>query len=322
MNTPLTVAGAALALALSACASTPGESEATGATAEMPNTEIYLASLTQQDGAWRLGELRNVSNNPHYDNQPSFLPDGNAFLYASADENGKTDIWRYRIDVATKERLFSSPAKSEYSPKLAPGGAAISYIQEDEAGDVTRVHRRNADGVGEGEPVADFAPLGYYAWLDGGAALGVYYRSEPGSLYRVEVESGETTLLHDDIGRALEADPAGAHLWFVSPVAAPADDVEAGAPETAFRLMRYDSDGGDIAALFDLPPGGQDFALALNDDGEATGVFATDGTTILFRDFNDDGWTRLPEPLGGLRNATRIAVSPDRRRIAVVQEAE
>ena len=40
------------------------------------NTEIYLAELDVSAQPMIKGPLTNISNNPGYDSQPSFLPDG------------------------------------------------------------------------------------------------------------------------------------------------------------------------------------------------------------------------------------------------------
>jgi hypothetical protein len=170
-------------------------------------------------------------------------------------------------------------------------------------------------GSEEGAPVADFAPLGYYAWLDGGSALGVYYRSEPGSLNRVEVATGATTLLREAIGRALQADPAGDSLWFTEIV--PGD-----VPQ--FRLAHYRSSTGDITEMFLLPGGAQDLAVEFDSAGAATGIFSASGSTLFWRPLggaDDQEWI----PVGDLSqfniaSGTRVAVSADGALIAIVGE--
>lgn len=311
---------ALLALMLAACASAPKEAAPAVAVADIPDTDIYLGKLSHSDKGWKIGFLRNASNGPHYDNQPFFLPGSAAFLYVSAGENTKTDIWRYRIENAKKEMLFSTPTVSEYSPRLEPDGRYISFIQENEAGDVTRVHERRADGVGASAPVSDFEPLGYYAWLDGGDALAVYYRTEPGTLYRLDLDSGKKTVLNKAIGRGLHSDPKGEFLWFTEIIA---DDKGA---DPAFRLTRYQSSTGAMKPLFDLPAKATDFAVIFDHAGRAEGAFASNGTRIFYRPFSGkDGDKGDWAPVAMLNdtplyNASRIAVSDDHRWIAVVQE--
>ncbi|HXI87847.1 MAG TPA: hypothetical protein VNH64_10340 [Parvularculaceae bacterium] len=292
------------------------------APAQMPDTEILVASLSWRGSRPQLHKPYNATNHKGYDNQPWFLPGADAFLFVSEGESGKTDIWRYDIKSKKRRRLFFSPKVSEYSPRLAPDGARISYVQENEAGDMTRVSAHSLDGADEGAPIINFAPLGYYAWLDGGAALAVYYRSEPARLYRVDIASGDQTLLYENIGRALQSDATGAHLWFTAaPVDAGAN--AGGSPPASFTLMRYDSATGSIAKLFELPAGDEDYAVAFSKSGSPLGVFAASGGAIYFRTLDenegDSAWERVVELSSAkIGNATRLAVSDDLKWIAIV----
>lgn len=302
-------------LALLAACATPGASDSAPpqvASPDNPDTDIFVGGLSFDGGAPVVGGISNVTARVGYNNQPSFLPGEAAFYYVAEGDSGKTDIRLHDIARSASQPVFTSTDRSEYSPKRTPDGAHLSYIQESPDGDVTRVYQRPLDGSGDGAAVADFAPLGYYAWLDDGAALGVYYRSEPGSLYRVDAASGATTLLHDNIGRALAADRNGAHLWFTEII-----DGE----KPLFRLMRYDSASGEIVSLFDLPPGAQDFALVSNDHGAADLVFSAEGATLYWRSLGEKaGEWRKAADLAGVKNATRIAVSDDLKWVAIVAE--
>jgi hypothetical protein len=300
-----------VALLLAACAATPDAPAPVVAAPDIPDTEIFLGRLARSAGGMSVFDLVNVTNHAGYDNQPYFLADGDAFYYVSAGESGKTDIRLYNLARGASPAVFVSPDKSEYSPKEAPGGG-LSYIQENPAGDVTRVHRRK-DGAAIA--VADFAPVGYYAWLDGGAALAVYYRTEPGSLYRVEVKSGAPSLLREAIGRPMQADAAGRLLWFAA--------IDAEDP-SAFRLTRYDVLSGAIVDLFAMPEGGEHFAIDFDAAGVALGVFSAGGSTLYRRSLEQGdakGWVVVGD-LGsaGVANASRIAVSLDGARIAIVGE--
>jgi hypothetical protein len=310
-----------LMLAMLAGCATPGPSDSAPsstnsplqvASPDIPDTDIYVGGLSFDGGAPVIGALENATARVGYDNQPSFLPGEAAFYYVAEGDSGKTDIRLYDIARRASQPVFTSTDRSEYSPKRTPDNARLSYIQENPEGDVTRVFDRPVDGSGDGAPVADFAPIGYYAWLDGGKALGVYYRSEPGSLDLVDVASGATMLLHEKIGRALAADRSGAHLWFTKTI-----DGE----KPLFRLMRYDTGSGAIAALFELPPGAQDFALLPDDQGAAVAVFSAEGATLYWRTLDETAgeWRKAAE-FEGVRNTTRIAVSDDLEWVAIVAE--
>ena len=281
---------------------------------DIPDTDIFIGRIASYDSVPIIGSLNNATRRKGYDNQPSFITGKNAFYYVAAGKSGKTDIRLYDIDSGKSRPLAASKDRSEYSPKEAPGGG-ISYIQENPEGDVTRVHLRSLTSNDDGAPVADFAPLGYYAWLDGGKALAVFYRSEPGSLYRIDVASGEKALLREGIGRAMASDKAGEHLWFTG--------FAGGGEAPAFDLLRYDAASGAITSLFALPPGAEDFALLFDENGGASVVLATSGAKIysrLLREADKD-WVEIADLAHyGAAKATRIAISSNESSIAIVAE--
>jgi len=294
-------------IALAGCAH---EAEAPAvASPDNPDTDIFIASVGFRSGAPAVGDFQNATNRKGYDNQPYFLAGEAAFYYVAEGESGKTDIRLFDIARGASQPVTATADESEYSPKEAPMGG-LSYIQENPAGDVTRVHRR-AQGSDEGAAVVDFAPLGYYAWLEKGAALGVYYRSEPGSLYRVDVASGDATLLHGKISRTLQSNSSGSALWFSEML----ND------EGSLGAIRYDVGGGALTPLFALPAGATDYFVAFDEEGGARGFLSGSGGDLYWRAVADADWTAIADlgPIGA--NAiSRIAVSDDGKWIAVVAE--
>ena len=289
------------------------------AESDTPDTEIFVGKLSFAGGTSMVADLTNATAHKGYDNQPWFIPGEDAYYYVAVGESGKTDIRLYDIARRASQSVFTSTDRSDYSPRRTPDGAFLSYIQESPDEEVTKVFKRSLDGSDEGAAAIDFASLGYYAWLDGGAALGVYYRTDPGNLYRVEVSTGEETLLHKAIGRTLVADPAGAHLWF-SAITAQSTDEET--PDT-LRIMRYDDATREIVAIVDLPQGANDFAIAFDDSGAAAGIFAASGSRLYWSKMSDGAdWNKITtEPaIVGAVNFSRVAISSDHRSIAIVGE--
>ncbi|MEZ5920100.1 MAG: hypothetical protein R3C60_01985 [Parvularculaceae bacterium] len=291
----------------------------TAAAPDVPDAEIFIGELSFNAGTPSVADLTNATMHKGYDNQPWFIPGEDAFYYAAEGESGKTDIRLYDIARRASQAIFTSTDRSEYSPRRTPDGTFLSYIQESPDGEVTKVFKRSLDGSDEGAAVIDFAPLGYYAWLDGGAALGVYYRTDPGSLYRADVSSGEETLLYQSIERTLIADPAGAKLWFSAITTHSADE------ETPDRLrvMRYDSVTQEIVPIADLPQGASDFAIVFDQGGAAEGIFAASGSRLYWTEMGESAdWNEVMiEPaISGAVNFSRVAVSSDHRSIAIVGE--
>jgi len=282
-------------------------------TANLPATDIYLAPLSVGEDGAEVGTFRAVAATPGYDNQPSFLPGEATFYYVSEGESGKTDIWRYDIETDEATRLHDSPSVSEFSPKAAPAGLGVSYIQENEAADVTRVHHAPATG-GPGEAVIDFAPLGYYAWLGAGDTLAVYLRGEPPSLHLVAVASGETRRIAENIGRSLHPTPDGRGLYFTQANA-----------EDGYRVMVFDMADDAVSPIVDLPDGVEDFAVLFSAGGALRGLFAGSGPMLYFAEAGGDEFEWKPAGAffaQGVKNVTRIALSDGGAWIAVVTDAE
>lgn len=284
---PLLVAAALLA----ACVPT-------AMTAQVPGTDIYLVPLQVQRGRAQLGTPVNVTNRPGYDNQPSFLPDGSAFLFTSIGPDGQADTYRYDLAPGAVIRLTRTP-ESEYSPSPMPDQAAFSVVRV-EADSTQRLWAFDLDGTHPRLLLADVAPVGYHAWASGGA-VAVFVLGTPPTLRVAYPDSGESRTVARDIGRALVGSPDDSRILFT---------VREG---EGFAIHVLDLDGDYTARLVATP--GSDFFTAWQGL-----LFASDGTRILTRNPGEDTtWVVAGDLTAhGVKQITRLAVSPDGRWLAVV----
>src|SRR5258706_516454 len=86
-------------------------------TSPLPNTDIFLMSMTLKDGKYAFGKPLNITNREGYDNQPSFISSGKKILYSSKREKDQTDIFIYNIKDSTTTQLTRTN-NSEYSPVM------------------------------------------------------------------------------------------------------------------------------------------------------------------------------------------------------------
>lgn len=125
-----------------------------------PNTEVYLMDITSEDGKTAFTNLRNISNNEGYDNQPSFY-DNETILFSST-RNGQTDIAAYNINTGSVTWISNTPEGSEYSPLRIPNSNDISAIRLDTNG-LQRLYRYD-DLSGESTVIRKNAKVGYHVW--------------------------------------------------------------------------------------------------------------------------------------------------------------
>src|ERR1700682_5530865 len=91
-----------------------------------PASDIFIIDVTDKGGQMKLSQPLKITNWVGYNNQPSFLPDGNV-LYASIRDK-QADIYRYDVRSRTTTQVTNTP-ESEFSPTLTPDGKSISVVR-------------------------------------------------------------------------------------------------------------------------------------------------------------------------------------------------
>lgn len=203
---PLPVKTKALAAAVAALAVT---SPVVAQQRPPANTEVYLARLSRDVMPLTGGVPLNISQNPGYDNQPSFTPDGQAILFTSNRDGKQTDIYRY--DIATKATTqLTHSAESEYSPVVTPDGKTFSVIRVE--GDGTqRLWRFDLDGSNPRRVMTRVTGVGYQAWLDAThvAVFIVGANGQPNTLQIADTAADTAETVDSNPGHGLALRPAG-----------------------------------------------------------------------------------------------------------------
>jgi hypothetical protein len=285
-----------------------------------PDTEIYLAPLTVVDGRLTVGTPENITNNPGYDNQPYFTPDGKSILFTSMrapapvrDAPGapQTDIYRYEIASKSISRVTATP-ESEYSPTVMPDGTRISVIRV-EADGTQRLASITAGGRMD-VILPDVKPVGYHAWADdhtlalfilggGGGA--------PATLQLADTITGRSRIIATDIGRSIQRVPGAGvnrHISFVQR--------ERAAGAATLVVKELDPSTGVVTVLTPAVEGSKEADLAWMPDG--TLLMVKDDVLYAWRR-GQSGWAATAElERLGLHGVTRLAVSPSGDRLALV----
>jgi WD40 repeat protein len=273
--------------------------------AQASNTDIFLAPLERIGDSIVVGAAKNITNRAGYDNQPSFLPDSRAILYTVVGADGQADIWRYEIGTKTTARVTATP-ESEYSATMMPGGKRMSVIRV-ERDSTQRLWSFALDGSDPEVVLTALKPVGYHAWLND-RQLVAFVLGAPSTLHVIDRDGGHDEIRATDIGRALHRIPgrdaysftqrdSAKMLWIKSqPIA--------GGPATTIAPAMADNE-----------------FHAWTPDG----VLLSASNRALVKWKTVAGFPSRWSPTAdfvtaGVKNVSRIAVSPDGKWLAFVAE--
>lgn len=100
--------------------------------AQVLTTEVWLGPLDMRNGRFVIGDMRNISNHPGYDNQPAFFRDGASVVFSSeVDSVAETGLGiqavRYQIGNGKTTKLTKVRG---FSPTPTPDGKSIMTLRE------------------------------------------------------------------------------------------------------------------------------------------------------------------------------------------------
>jgi hypothetical protein len=318
-----------MTMGLAACSAPENEAPTEEATAEetagLPGTDIHVFALNWDGGTPSLGDRIGGVTRPGYDNQPFFTPDGALLYTAGNDETGETDSWSYDISNDVSYQLTNTPDASEYSPRIPPGEAALSYIYQPPGGYAGHAFLAGTDNS-DPHAAHELGPVGYYVFSGDMRHVATFALGEPNTLQLIDRTTTPETVTHiaNNPGRTLLRAP-GFHGG---------DMVYTIADDDGRHTIHYLTfEMPDIHPLFALPGTAQDFAIFPDpvgqtvefdptapgvDDFAIAGFMAADDGQLVYRTaMSDTDWTPIGD-LSNLSGITRLTVSADRAMIAIV----
>ena len=267
-----------------------------------PETEVFLADLNIGEERILVSSLLNISNNPGYDNQPSFPEDGTV-LY-SRTRNGQTDIARYSLKEGTTAWLSSTPGGSEYSPLKIPDRESISAIRLDSTG----LQRLYAYPLKSGDPtlLVKGLKIGYHLWVDPELLVCTVLVEGRMDLLVVNFKDGSYRTYQTDVGRSLSTIPGSEEISYTS-------------NQNGKRILKsMDPRTGDNKIISVLPEGVQDICWLT---GKV--LICGSGNQLLRYNTNKGGsWVAQYTLDNQKASISRLAYDKNQGKLAMVIEME
>jgi hypothetical protein len=273
-------------------------------------TDIWLARLT----ASAIEQPINITNRAGYDNQPSFTPDGKGILFTRNDGK-QTDIYLYDFTSRSSEptRITNTP-EGEYSPTVTPDGQGISVIRGEPFDSaqgkpatmapgqqgMQRLWRFGRDGSQPVIILRDVQPVGYHAWGEDGL-LALYVLGKPNTLQVADTRTGRARVVTQNIGRSIHRIPG----------------------RNTISVLHIEGTVRTIKEL-DLKTRALKPIVRALESSEGDYTWTPDGAILMSNGkelmrWNGGDWTRIADLAAlGLAGASRLAVSPDGRWLALV----
>jgi WD40 repeat protein len=262
--------------------------------------DIFIIDIMSSGGFVAFGDPLNLTERQQYDNQPAFSPDGQGLFY-SRREGNQTDI--FHIDLAHERSIrLTSTLESEYSPLAMPGESGFSVVRLELDGR-QRLWRFNRDGQ-HPELLADLdGYLGYYTWVSDERLLAVIL-GEPWRLELHDLTDGSSRQLASGIGRSIQVVPGGQAVSYVHKLS----------PDE-WWVEEVDLTSGERNRLIRTPVGSEDHVWT------SSGSLLMGSDSIIYSWDREDAaeWTELLDLTDkGIGDITRLAISPDGGRLALV----
>lgn len=266
---------------------------------EMPDHDISVFDLTVSADGVQIANQRVIANRIGYDNQPRFID--NQSLYYTSMEDINADIWHWQLDKNNNSvnKRLTSTLESEYSPTPTPfkkGAFSTIRVEHDST---QRLWQVNPDGSFE-LLFKDIKPVGYHVWQQQNIAM--FVLGEPHRLEVTRLGQEATKVVDRAIGRTLLNVPGSDKISY---------SVER---DGRHQIKLYSFANDAIDTLMLLPGNSQDYAWL----GEGK-LISSDGERLQWTNVPDGQWQSVSLSDGlALKGISRIAVSPNGKRIAIV----
>lgn len=272
--------------------------------AQLPDCDIWVLDIKDSAGKILFSNPQNITNRVGYDNQPSFSSDGSFFLFSSqSDTLHQTDIYKYDFKNKKIDQVTHTAA-AEYSPIMLPDGKNISVVKEE----INSPQQLWSYSLLSGDSkclMNNVDSMGYYCWINKDS-VALFILSKPSFTLQIfDINLQTPSIIADSIGRCMRM--RNGKLWFTS---------QSGHVQNLFELeFRYKNHKPN----FQITPQGflesEDYCFYGKNE-----IWSFSNNSIVAGNIKDKTYKNelVNLEVFGITKPTRLVVSADRKKLAVV----
>ncbi|WP_031428926.1 hypothetical protein [Flavimarina sp. Hel_I_48] len=264
-----------------------------------PEHAVFLFDVQGEERHVSFENGRNISRNDGYNNQPSFYDD-KTLLY-SRNRKDQTDIGIYDITQDSTSFLNKSLGGSEFSPLRIPGSQEVAAVRLDEDGTQRLYSYSQKDSTN----LLSAVKVGYFDFYSAEKILAAVVNPSGMNLHFINLKTQKDSLIITNVGRGVRKVPNSTFMSYTLVN-------ETG--ELDIYLLDID-EGMTSYFVCTLPIGIQDYAWL----DSAQILIGSRNQLFIYDTLGEPKWEKTATlETDGLEQITRLAVSPNGRKLAVV----
>jgi outer membrane protein assembly factor BamB len=275
---------------------------ATQLTFAQNNTEVYVFDIAPAYEGLELLNIQNVSKNEGYNNQPSFA--SNEMLLFAGNNEGQSDIAEYNFNTKTKKWINKKTEGGEYSPQKFPSNNDVAAVRLDKDG-LQRFYLYNSE-TGNSLELIDKLQVAYFAFYNDQKILATVLDGEVMDLVLIDLPTKVSDTIFRNAGRSLQKVPKTNSMSY-----------SLVNEDGNLDLYLLDMNNYESFFVTELPIGIQD-CVWIND----TQILIGSGSSLFMYDtLGEPEWSKVATlEEYGIKNISRMAISPNGKKLAVVAE--
>jgi len=278
--------------------------------AQVQTSNIYLFDLDIQADTIEFVNPKYLTefNASGYNNHPAFFSDDELCISSQLPTEAMPELYLLNLQEGSKTKMTAT-IEGEYSPFRMPDYFSFSAVRMQINGRDTllQLWQFPIDRKENGKPVFKYlTKIGYYQWVDS-YQVAVYMTDSPAYLAIANTVSDQLTPVATNPGRCFRTLPNG-NLAYVQK-----SDFE----NWIVMEKNMYQPNAQPTKIVDTVPGAEDFAVLPN----GTLLMGKGSRLYKFDRFKDDGWVEIVDlRYYEIANITRIAVSKDGKKVAIVAD--